>query len=77
MPEFVSNLFHADNPLSKHFRNNICQYNSALVFISWKYTLDPTLPAGGVQNFYIHEELYYIQKHLNAKLHDNDTLHYI
>lgn len=58
VPEFISNLFQADNPLSKHFRDNIRQYNSALAFTSLKCTPDPRLPVGGIQNF---RELYHMQ----------------
>ena len=76
VPELFSTLFRADDPLSKHFRDNIRQYNSALAFTSLKYTPDPRLPVGGVQNFQIHGELYHMQKHINAELHDNDSPHY-
>lgn len=74
--EFISNLFQAKNPLSKHFRDNIWQYNLVLAFTSLKYTPDTRLLAGGIQIFQIHGELYYIQRHINAKLHDNDSPHY-
>ena len=76
VPELFSTLFRADDPLSKHFRDNIRQYNSALAFTSLKYTPDPRLPVGGVQNFQIHGELYHMQRHINAELHDNDSPHY-
>ena len=74
--EFILNLIQAGNLLSKHFRNNIRKYNSALAFISLKYTSDPRLPAGRVQNFQIHGELYHVKRHINADLHDNDSPHY-
>ena len=76
VPEFISNLFRADDPLSKHFRDNIWQYISTLAFTSLKYTPDLRLPARGVQNFEIHGELYHMQRHINAELHDNDSPHY-
>ena len=76
IPEFISNLFRADDALSKHFRDNIRQYNSALAFTSLKCTPDLRLPAGGIQNFQIHGELYHMQRHINAELHDNDSAHY-
>ena len=41
-----------------------------------KYTPDPKLPVGGVQNFQIYEELYHMQRHINTELHDNDSSHY-
>lgn len=74
--EFISNLFQAKDPLSKHFRDNVWQYNSALAFTSLKCTLDTRLPAGEIQNFQIHGELYHMHKYINVKLHDNDSLHY-
>ena len=76
IPEFISNLFHAADLLSKHFRDNVWQYNSALAFTLLKCTPDTRLPAGGIQNFQIHRELYYIQRHINDELHDNNSLHY-
>lgn len=36
----MSNLFQADDLLSKDFQDNICQRNSALAFKSLKYTSD-------------------------------------
>lgn len=77
IPEFFPNLFQADDPLSKHFRNNIRQYNSALSFTSLRYTSDPRLSVGGVQNFQIHGELYHMLRYINTKLHDNDPPHYV
>ena len=62
--------------MSKHFRDNIRQYNSALAFTSLKCTPDPRLPVGGIQKFQIHGELYHMQRHINAELHDNDSPHY-
>lgn len=76
IPDFISNLFHADDPLSRHFRENIRQYNSALTFTSLKCTPDLRLPARDIQNFQIHGELYHMQRHINAELHDNDSPHY-
>lgn len=74
--EFISNLFNATDFLSKYFSDYIQQYNLALTFISLKYTCDPRLPAGRVQNLQIPWELYYRQKNINAELHDDDTLYY-
>ena len=77
IPELFSTMFQADNSLSKYFQNNIWQYNSVLAFISLKYTLDLRLSVGGVQNFQIHGELYYMQRHINTELHNNDLPHYV
>ena len=76
IPEIFSTLFQTDDSLSKHFRDNIWQHNSALAFTSLKCTPDPGLPVGGVQNFQIHGELYHMQRHINVELHDNDLSHY-
>lgn len=63
--------------MSKHFRDNIWQYNSALAFTLLKYTPDQRLLAKEIQNFLIHGELYHMQKHINAELYNNDTSHYV
>ena len=76
IPEFISNLFQADDALSKHFQDNIWQYSLALAFSFLKYTPDLRLPARDIQNFQIHGEFYHIQRHINAELHDNDSYHY-
>lgn len=44
--------------------------------MSLKYTPDLRLLAGGIQNFQIYRELYYMQRHINAELHDNNSPHY-
>ena len=76
VPDFISNLFHVDDPLSRHLRENIRQYNLASTFTSLKCTPDLRLPAGGIQNCQIHGQLYHMQRHINAELHDNDPPHY-
>lgn len=76
VPNFISNLFYVDNPLSRHFRENIRQYNSSLTFTSLKCIPNLSFPAGSIQNFQIHGELYHMQRHINAELHDNYPPHY-
>ena len=74
IPGFFLILFQTDDPLvSKHFRDNIWQYNSALAFTSLKYIPNPRLPIGKVQ---IHEKLYHMQRHINVELYDNNASHY-
>ena len=74
--KFISNLFRGDDALSNYFQDNIRQCNSALAFIFLKCTPDLQLPAGNIQNFKIYGELYHMQRHINAELHDNDSLYY-
>lgn len=75
--DFISNLFHTNNLLSRHFQENIWQYNSVLTFISLKCIPDLRFPTRGIQNFQIYRELYYIQRQINTELYNNDPTHYV
>ena len=75
--EFISNLFQKNNLLFKHFQDNIWHYNLALTFILLKYIPDLKLLAKVVSNFQIHGKLYYMQRHINDELHDNNLSNYI
>ena len=44
--------------------------------MSMKCTSNLRLPAGSIQNFQIHGELYYMERHINTELHNNDSPHY-
>ena len=59
-PEFLRHLFESDDVQSKHFRDNIRQYNSAFAFTSLKYQPDTRLGPGGYKCFSIHGQLYHM-----------------
>lgn len=64
-PELLCHLFTSDNVQTRHFRENIRQYNLALTFISLKCQLDIRLGPGGYKCFSIHGQLYHMSRSLS------------
>lgn len=65
-PQFLRHLFESDDVQSKHFRDNIRQYNSAFAFTPLKYQPDTRVGPGGYKCFSIHEQLYHMSCPLSA-----------
>jgi len=58
LPNEIFDLFVGENDKSKHFREHIRQYNSAMSFVSFCFHI--TLPSGyGPHCFKIHGDIYH------------------